>query len=117
MVNFEILEENPMNMIEVRSELQKMQKNAELSFRANKTLEYLNAMVTLKQKDCKEIKKQIEELEISRIKQLHIQKLLDTVPCHPDEVKAIISAYNITLTKDNCEKIAKIFSDYTLLKQ
>jgi len=116
MVNFEVIEEKPMNMVEVRSELTKMQKAGELSFRANKTLEYLNAMVTLKLKDIKEIKKQLEGLDISRLKEQHMQKLMDVVPCHAEEVKTVLSAYNITLTKDNCEKIAKVFSDYTLIK-
>ena len=94
-------------MIELAEELKKIKKReGELSFRSNKTEEYLHQFVHLKLKDAKELYKAIEKLKIPRIKDQHIHKLIDILPETEKDVKNVLSAYPITVNKENLKKIA-----------
>ena len=53
-----------------------------------------------------ELKKKLEGLKISRLKEIHIQKIIDILPTREEDVKVVLQGYNITLTKENYKKIA-----------
>ena len=113
MVKPTLLEETPMNIIEVREELAKIEKrDKELSFRANKANEYLNSIVTLKPKDAKELYKKIEDLNIPRLKAVHIHKIIDILPATVEVMKTIVQSYTLTVNNDNLKKIIGIVSEY-----
>ncbi|MBW2998488.1 hypothetical protein KY321_03020 [Candidatus Woesearchaeota archaeon] len=108
-----IIEEKPMSMIEVKSELETIKKrDEELNFRANKTEEYFNSFMTLSAKQGKELKEKLTNLEIPRLKEQHIIKIIDTLPTSEDDLKMILQGYTITINKDNAEKIIKVVSEY-----
>jgi DNA-directed RNA polymerase subunit F len=107
----QIISEEPISMYELKSELAKIKKrDGELSFRANRTEDYLNNFVVHTPKIYKELKESLEALNIPRLKEVHILKLLDMQPKSPDEVKIILQGYTITVSQDNCKKIAKVFA-------
>ncbi len=113
MVKPTLLEEKSMNLVEVKEELGKIEKrDKELSFRANKTNEYLNSVVTMKPKEAKEIYKNLDDLKIPRLKDIHINKIIDILPDSLEELKTIVQSYTLTVNNDNLKKIVKVVSEY-----
>ena len=114
----EILEKQPMPLVEVKSALGKLKKrDEELGFRAGKTEEYVSQVTKLNQKQASELKKKIEELEIPRLKDEHIVKVLDTVPSGVAELKIILQGYTLTVSNDNLAKIAAAIDDVVAKKK
>ena len=113
-----IINEIPMSMVEVKAELNKIKKrDGELSFRANKTEDYLNYFTTLSQKKTKEIYKSLEDLNIPRLKDVHIIKLIDILPTHTDDVKAVLQGYaTLTVSQENQKKIASTIKGHVETK-
>ncbi|MCB9359183.1 hypothetical protein H6503_04590 [Candidatus Woesearchaeota archaeon] len=114
MASVNILNQTPVTMAEVKDELTKIQKKAgELNYRANKTLAYLQEFSKLSTAKSKELREKIEGLNIPRLKDEHIVKIVDTLPKFQEEVKSLLSGYTITITNDNAKKIADTVSSFS----
>jgi DNA-directed RNA polymerase subunit F len=112
MADLEIIEETPVTMAQLRDQLGKIkERDGELNFRSNKTEEFLNSYVTLDAKATEELKQKLEGLNIPRLKEEHIVKLIDLLPVTPEEVKSILQGYTITVTKDNLGKLASAIKE------
>ena len=109
-----IVEETPLSMAELKDELSSIKKRDEddLNFRAGKTEDYLNQFVTLGPRKAKELIKKLEELDIPRLKELHIRKIVDVMPTKPEEVKSVMEAYPITISSDNIKKIVSTVAEF-----
>ncbi len=104
----EIVKETSMNMVELQAEISKIKKrDEEINFRVGKIEEYLNTHVHLKPSEAKELAKELEALNVPRLKELHMHKLIDILPITGDDVKVVLEGYPITITKSNCDLIAK----------
>lgn len=113
MINPKILEEAPLTGAEVKEELEKTKKrDKELGFRANKTDEYLGQMIQLKQEKAKELVSKLAGLNIPRLKDSHIKKIVDVMPKTLDELKMIMQAYPISVSNDNMKKIVETVSGF-----
>ena len=113
MTNSELLGEEPICEFELRAELDKIKKKVEeLNFRANRTLEYLNAVSKINHKNGAELKKKLHELNIPRIKEEVITKIIDLLPSTEDELKMILSSYSLTISKENIKKILSTVSQF-----
>ena len=113
MGNPKIIEETPISMAEMKNELSKIKKrDSELNYRSNKTEDYLKQFTLVNNKTAKEISEKLDGLAIPRLKEIHIKKLIDIMPTTPEEVKAVLEAYPITITNENMKKIAKAISDF-----
>jgi DNA-directed RNA polymerase subunit F len=118
MTNPTIIEETPVSMAELKEELARIKKrDTTLGFRSEKTLEYLNEIHTVKEKESKEIKDKIEKLKIPRLKEEYIFKTIDLMPKSEEELRLILSAYPFTITKENLAAIYKIIEDYNQKKK
>jgi len=107
MADGKILSEVPISMKELKEELEGIKKrDKELNFRANKTVEYLNQFVSLKKE--KELEEALNKLNIPRIKDLHIKKIIDVLPATVDELKTTIQGYPISVNADNLKKIVDV---------
>ena len=85
----EIMSETPINMAQLKEELAKIKKrDKELNFRATKTEEYLNQFVTLKNPN--ELVEKLTKLDIPRLKENHINKIVDTLPATVKDLKVIL---------------------------
>lgn len=105
-MNPKILEEKPISIYDLKKELKKISKrDTELSIRANKTDEYINQFATLKEKDAEDLENELVSLEIPRFKEIHIKKIVDTLPETTEELKVILQAYTLTVSKENMQKI------------
>ncbi len=113
MVDQEVLNEKPMMMAEVKEELERIRKrDTELNFRAAKTEEYLNQFVQLDGKTAKEIYDKLIKLEVPRLRDLHISKIIDLMPANINELKTIIQGYTITVSNENLKKIIDVLDAY-----
>ncbi|MBW2988399.1 hypothetical protein DRJ48_03995 [Candidatus Woesearchaeota archaeon] len=109
----EIIEQNPINMVELHSEIAKIKKrDKEVNFRVGKIEEYLNYYVKLKPSEAKQLKEELEKLSIPRLKDLHIHKLIDIMPTTAEDVAVVLDGYPITITKTNCAQIAETLKKF-----
>lgn len=105
-MNPKILEEKPISIYGLKDEIKKIQKrDPVLSLRTGKTEEYINQFTVLKDKEVELLEKDITSMEIPRMKDLHIKKIIDTLPTSVEELKVIMQGYAITMTKENMQKI------------
>ena len=110
MSNPTILEETTVPLYVVRDALAKNAEQGELAFRASKTLEYLQQVPVVKTKHGDALVSELRALEIPRMKDAIIHKLVDTMPTSVEELKGILSAYTLTVTKENLEKIVEVLN-------
>ena len=109
----EIISETPISMAELKDELGNIKKrDKELNFRASKVEEYLNQFVHIKGNQCKEIYEKIVKLQIPRLKDQHIYKIVDIMPATVDELKTVLQGYTITVNNENMKKIVDIINEY-----
>jgi DNA-directed RNA polymerase subunit F len=66
----------------------------------------------VKLKDAEEIFEKIQKLNIPRLKDVHIYKLIDLMPQNLVEIKNIVQSYSLTVTNDNLEKLLEILAEY-----
>jgi DNA-directed RNA polymerase subunit F len=113
-MNPKIIEEVPLSIYDVKKEVKKIQKRSEiLTIRTAKTEEYLNQFLVLKQGDAEELEKKLLEANIPRVKEMHVRKILDTLPENVEELKVILQGYTITVSKENMQKIITVIKEYT----
>jgi DNA-directed RNA polymerase subunit F len=118
MSEIKIIEEKPISMAELKEELKDIKKrDAELSFRTAKVAEQVDLLKTIKLKDAEEIFAKIQKLNIPRVKDSYIYKIIDLMPQGMVELKNIIQSYSLVVSNDNLEKILEILAEYTPKKK
>ena len=106
MTNLEVLNETPLTMAELKDKLEDIKKrDKELNERAQKTQDYLNKFVKLKEKEALKLKDEVTNLKIPRLKDKHIIKIIDIIPKDMDSLKLIFSAENITIKQEDLQRI------------
>ncbi len=111
MVKPTIVEEMPVTMAELKEEIEKIQKRGELNFRAQKAKDYLDQFSLPSKSKVEGAKEKIQKMEIPRLKEQHIAKLIDLMPASADEVKVILQGYTITVSQENMKKIADVIKE------
>ena len=111
MANEEIVSETPVSMIDMKKELRNIKKrDKKLNIRAEKTLEYINQLVKLKEKEADKLYANIEKLKIPRLKEQHIKKIIDVMPKTVDDVRVVLQGYTLTVNNENMKKIANVIN-------
>ena len=111
MADTQIISENPISIYQLKKELERIRKrDNELNFRANKTEEYLNQIATLKNTD--ELFDKLMKLNIPRLKEQHIQKIIDITPTTINDLKVIVQSYTITLNNESMKKIIDVVNEF-----
>ena len=118
MVKPEIISEKPITLTELKQEIDKIKKrDKELNFRVGKTEEYLNHFITLSKAKEEELIKKLEKLNVPRLRDIHITKIVDILPKTVDELKIILQGYTIIVNNDNLKKIVDALKDFTEKKK
>jgi len=113
MVKPEIISEKPITLTELKQEIDNIKKrDKELNFRVGKTEEYLSHFITLSKAKEDELIKKLEKLNVPRLKDAHITKIVDILPKTVDELKIILQGYTITVNNDNLKKIVDVVKDF-----
>ncbi len=111
-MTYTIVSESATNSAEVKKILEQIkEQDKELGFRAQRTLDHLESTGTLPQKKAKELENALKKLEIPRMKEQHIHKLIDVLPKTAEDVKLILQGYALTVTNENCKKIADTIAE------
>ena len=96
-------------MVELKERLDIIEKrDKDLSFRANKTKDYVNSFLTKKIKELESLRKKIEELNVPRLKDRHIAKIIDIAPKDMDSLKLLLSGEAITVKDEDLKKILSL---------
>ena len=109
MTTTELISETPVTMIELKEKLAEVKKrDGELNFRANKAKEYLDIFTTSNISKVEELKKKLNDLNIPRLRDRHIVKIIDLMPKDMDSLRALITGENITLKQEDLAKVLSI---------
>jgi DNA-directed RNA polymerase subunit F len=112
MADVKIISETPMNLYQLQDELKAIKKrDKELNFRASKTEDYLNSMVSLKGHD--DLFKKLAGLEIPRLREQHIHKIVELLPTTVQDLKVALQGYTLNISQDNMKKIAASVAEFT----
>ena len=107
MANLEVVNETPLNFQEMKDKLDQIKKrDKDLNPRGIKTYDYISKFTA--KKNFKKIKEDLVKLDISRLKDKHINKIIDVLPKDVDELKSILSGENITLKQEDLIKVIEI---------
>lgn len=117
-MNPKIINEKPINMNELKEEIEHIKKrDKEVSLRVQRTEEYLNFFARLKTEQVKQFKEKLTKLNIPRMKEEHITKIIDMIPHTIDELKSLLQGYIITVSKDNLTKIMGVVDEFGTSKK
>ncbi len=112
MADIQIISEVPMNMHQLAEEIKAIRKrDKDLNFRANKTEEYLHAFSVLK--DANNLCKKLAGLEIPRLREQHIHKIVEILPTTVQDLKVTLQGYTLNITQENMKKIAALVAEFT----
>ena len=102
-----IIAERPISGPELRELLE---KRKDLGFRAQKTLDHLQNVAKVNK--VHDLLKKLEGLDVPRLRDVHFCKVADLMPTTSDDVKVVLAPFNLTITKENLQKIADLVKDY-----
>ncbi len=102
MLEIEVIEQKPVTIAELKGLVENVKKE-EQNFRMQKVSEYINGIAARKEQ--KEIYKKLEGLEISKLRDRHIVKIIDLMPDNADSLKAIFAGEVTSLKQDEIQKI------------
>ena len=108
-----IISQAPINSAELHAEMKRIKdRDKELGFRAQKTVDYLESLGTLDAKKGKELMDKLLKLEIPRLRDMHFHKIIDLMPTSAKDVKIVLQGYNLTVSQENCKKISDTVAEF-----
>ncbi len=108
-----IISQMPINNSELHAEMKRIKaRDTELGFRAQKTIDYLESLNVLDVKKAKELMDKLVKLEVPRLRDIHFHKMIDVMPTNAKDVKTALQQYNLTVSQDNCKKIADVVAEF-----
>jgi DNA-directed RNA polymerase subunit F len=109
----EIVEEKPITCFEAKSILETVEaRDEELSFRAGKTKEYVNTITHLTAEQAVALQKELETLDIPRLKDVHVVKIIDIFPSNEEELKNLLSGYMLSLKGEHLQQILDVLAKH-----
>ena len=107
----EIINEKPISLSELKVKVAEIKKrDKELTFRGNKTEEYLNKISKFKKYE--ELKKELEKLDIPRLKERQIVKIIDILPTDIDSLRTVLIGENLIIKQEDLAKIVDVVKKY-----
>ncbi len=118
MVKPEIISEKPISIAELRKEIDTIKKrDTELNFRSGRTEEYVNNFSFLSKTKEDELIKKLNSLDIPRLKEHHIVKIVDILPKTADDLKLILQGYTVKVSNENIKKIVSVIKEFAEKKK
>ena len=112
MADTQIISETPMNVYQLRKEIERIKKRGdELNFRAGKTEEYLHQTAS-EIKNAEELFDRIMKLNVPRLREQHVHKIIDVMPATANELKTVLQGYTITLNNESMKKIVDAVNEF-----
>ncbi|MEK6983135.1 MAG: hypothetical protein AABX33_01050 [Nanoarchaeota archaeon] len=111
MAETQIISESPINIYDLKKELERIKKrDNELNYRAAKVEDYINQVGVFKNSG--ELFDKIIKLNIPRLKEQHVHKIIDLTPASLNELKVVLQGYTITLSNESMRKIVDAINEF-----
>ena len=112
MPNPQFIEEKSLCLVDIKETLADIEKrDNQLNYLSNKVKEYLELFVTLSPKKKEELHKKLIELNLTRLREDHIVKLLDFLPLTVNDLKIVLQAYPLSMPKKDQESIVQVIQE------
>ena len=107
MSNYEIISKEPISNAEVYEAIEKraLDEEVELTYREEKTLEYIKKFDPMTAEEFESKVKAVEDLEIPRLDRENIVKIVELGPGSGTELRAIVSHSGVILVDENVTKV------------
>ena len=112
MANYTVISQKPTHSSFVLEEIEKEADSRELSYREEKTLEYLKEFSKLSKKEVQNALQELQALEIPRLELVHLIKILEIMPANGQELRAIVSHGGVVVVDDVVAQILEILKKY-----
>lgn len=113
MSNYQIISSQAVSNSESLDLINQKAKKQELTYREEKSKEYLKNFSGISFKNFKAAKKELEELKIPRLEDHHIIKILDIMPKNGTELRSIVTNSGTVLVDESVKKILKVLEGYS----
>lgn len=110
--NYEIISKEEVSQSEVLDVINNREKETELTYREDKVKEFLKKRTPLDVKEFNKLKKELENLEIPRLEDAHLIKIIDLMPINGTQLRAITSHSGVILVDENVTKILDVLKAY-----
>lgn len=105
--------EVPISLVEARAELERIKaRDGTLNFRAAKCEEYLNDFALVSVDKAAQLKKKIQDLGVTRLKEEHFIKIIDMLPKTADDVKVVFQGSTVSISRKDMEQIAALVQEF-----
>lgn len=112
MPDLKIISETPLSMVDVKEKLDSVKKRDDnLGSKASKAYEYLTSFARLKKKDAEGLASRIVALNIPRLRERHIIKIVDLLPQDIDSLKIVFTGDNITIKPEDLKRILDVIKE------
>lgn len=113
MSDYNIISEEPVSLSEAYDAIEKKTKgDVELTYREEKSLEYLKKFKKVSLENFEKAKEEIIALDIPRLEEEHIIKIIDIMPNSGTELRSIVSNSGTVLVDESVTKILEVLSKY-----
>lgn len=113
MTNPQFIEEKTLSLVDTKAILDTLKKrDIELNAPSNKAYEYLESFIALPLAQKEALHKKLVGLELTRLKEEHILKIIDFLPATANDLKIVLQAYPLSLPKKDQDSIAATVKEF-----
>lgn len=112
MANYEIINQKPIHSSKVQEEITSRTQDRDLTYREEKTQEYLKDFNKLSRKEFEEAYNELLSLEIPRVEEFQLIKILEIMPKNGTELRAIISHGGVVVVDETVTQILNVVKKY-----
>lgn len=106
MTNPQFIGEKSLSLAEVKAWLEKIEKrDGTLNYLSGKSKDYVDGFAVPSSAKKGELHKKLADLQLARLKEEHINKIIDFLPQTVNELKIVLLAYPLSLPKKDQESV------------
>ncbi len=114
MGSIQFISESSIALADVKHIIAQIEKrDTELNYRSAKVKEFLDSFDALSIAKKEQLKKKITDLNLVRIKEEHILKIIDFLPTTANDLKVVLQAYPLSLPKKDMDSIVEVVKEFT----
>ena len=108
----QFIEQKAFCLVDVKTILEKIEKrDTALNHLSAKTKEYVEQSVDLSHKKKEELVTKLADLQLTRLKDEHITKMVDFLPTTANDLKIVLQAYPLSLPKKDQDSIVAVVQE------
>ncbi|MBI2572553.1 hypothetical protein HYV86_01725 [Candidatus Woesearchaeota archaeon] len=113
MVNPQFIEEKPASISEVKEILAVVEdRDAALGYRATRTKDFIEGLsLVLSSKKRETMQEKLVGLNLTRLREEHIIKIIDFCPTTVGDLKTVLQAYPLSMSKTDQEAIVQVVKE------